>query len=152
MGPAGAMNHNLKFLVLSRNQVRHVDPELDHITISVTDPNDSLANLPFSQNPSCKGVLRLSFHDVDSEKNGTIFTREQARQILDFVNDHLHEIELIVIHCEAGISRSAGIAASLSSIYLNHDSGFFKTHIPNMHVFRQILWEYEGFDIDKMFI
>jgi predicted protein tyrosine phosphatase len=125
---------------------------MDYIIISVTDTSSH--KIDFVVNAFCKGVLELTFHDVDSEKIATkhnlvLFTKEQARRILDFVQET--NPKLVVIQCEAGISRSAGIAAALSEIHNNHDGGFFRAHIPNMLVFRTILWEHEGFDLKNLY-
>lgn len=143
----------MQFLVCNRDTVKHMDPEITHVIISITDPNSEDAVL--NTNKNCLGVLRLSFHDIDfhlADKKGfkfQLFTRQQAREILDFVDKY--QPVLVIAQCEAGISRSAGVCASLSQIYVGHDNGFFRTHIPNMLVYRTILWEHEGFNIDQMF-
>jgi len=71
-------------------------------------------------------------------------TDEQAKQIIDFVEAHRKEIEVIVVHCEAGISRSAGVAAALSKIIEGKDDFFFKKYIPNTLVYSKILKAYYG--------
>jgi protein-tyrosine phosphatase len=51
-------------------------------------------------------------------------------------------VSLIVVQCEAGISRSAAIAAALANIYLGDDEPYFRTSMPNMLVYRTILRTY----------
>jgi predicted protein tyrosine phosphatase len=69
-----------------------------------------------------------------------LFTENDADQILDFVESH-PEAELIIVHCDGGVSRSAGIAAALSKILTGSDFNIFnsKRYQPNMHVYRTIL-------------
>jgi predicted protein tyrosine phosphatase len=118
-----------------------------HIIISIGDPNDELA--PICEQPACKGILRLQFHDWD-DKNKIIFDRlntpesrkyifyseSQAKQVFDFVQTHIKEVECILCQCDAGISRSAGMAAALSRILNGTDEYFFKRYIPNSRVYR----------------
>ena len=59
---------------------------------------------------SLMDVLRLRFHDItDDEK--------YAKMIIDFTIKHLNKIVLMHVHCEAGVSRSAGITLSLAEIF-----------------------------------
>lgn len=73
----------------------------------------------------------------------TIFNKKDADTILLFVESLKQYSNLIIVNCEAGISRSAGVAAALSKIYNGHDSFFFKNFLPNMLVYRTILEEAE---------
>lgn len=58
-------------------------------------------------------VLRLEFSDIFSPaRRGTLMTSEQARQVLEFARRWRGASE-IVIHCEMGASRSAGIKLGL---------------------------------------
>jgi predicted protein tyrosine phosphatase len=62
-------------------------------------------------------------------------TDDHARQIRDFVEAHGH-LDSLVIHCEAGISRSAGVAAGLCAsdprfTWENETKWAFR---PNAHV------------------
>ncbi len=71
-----------------------------------------------------------------------LFTDAQAKEILSFIelrkNNNGKE-EMIVVHCEAGISRSAGVAGALSLIYNGSDQYYFDKFLPNMLVYRKIL-------------
>ena len=142
---------------VSRTMAERVSSELKipHIIISITDPDQELADLCY--NPFCVRILRLQFYDIDIDRlkrntkysdswlepyEGGLFTETQAEQIIDFVETYKDKIEFILIHCEIGISRSAGVAAALSKIYLGEDSSYFKRSfrfVPNMLVYRSIL-------------
>ena len=59
--------------------------------------------------------------------------------IWTFVNLNIDRIKRIVIHCEAGISRSVAIASALSKIINNYDDELFNSGIPNMLVYVTLL-------------
>lgn len=146
----------MKIIILSRVEAQHIVPDLtvSNAVISITDPDDK-APAKFSTHDFTKHVLYLKFYDLDGNnqrilellpekfKNG-LFTDNQAIQILDFVEKVKDEIDTLVVHCEAGISRSSGVAAALSSIYYGSDIHIFlnRRYCPNMFVYRKILNEY----------
>lgn len=86
------------------------------------------------------GLLQLAFHDIDEAIYGYgLISEDQAFQVLEFVDQVWDKIETLLIHCEAGISRSPAIAAAISRIKIGHDGGYFNTHIPNRYVYRALL-------------
>ena len=92
------------------------------------------------EDPNFKGVLRLEFGDVDAPSSvAPHFTDTHAKQILDFVEAKHPYLDLLVIHCQAGLSRSPGVGAAISRIFNGHDGGFFETKYPNRLVYRTIL-------------
>lgn len=65
---------------------------------------------------------------------------KDAKNIVDFVETFKNEVDLIVVHCEAGISRSSATAGALSLVLNGSDKEFFEgTYYPNMFVYRKIL-------------
>lgn len=67
-----------------------------------------------------RDVLRLKFHDVEPELDGynyVIFSHDAVRKIFEFLKKHEAEIDEVVVHCEAGISRSAAVSKFISVIY-----------------------------------
>ena len=64
---------------------------------------------------------------------------EDAQTILDFVQAHRQEVKLIVCQCEAGISRSAAIAAALSRVVQGEDHFFFAHYAPNDYIYNTLL-------------
>lgn len=67
------------------------------------------------------------------------FDKQMACKILDFVSDWVLDINQVVVHCEAGISRSAGVASALSLIYNKKDQYYFDNYLPNTLVYRKII-------------
>lgn len=151
----------MKILVASRWSVCDVikklqvdKPDAKVVCISVTDPKSEPVDLPLSD----VDVLWLNFHDLDntypiSGPAIVLFNNNMADQIKRFVKKRLvpdglsppDAINLffnliIVVHCEAGVSRSAGIAGALSKHFLGDDSRFFRSpYLPNRLVYRTLL-------------
>lgn len=133
-------------------EIQRDKPDNKVVCISITDPKSEPANLSLLD----VDVLRLSFHDLDqtypiSGPAIVLFNQVMAQQIKDFITmkiwmhmgRHLDDSELVVvINCEAGISRSAGVAAALSKHYTGDDSRFFSNagkYLPNRLVYRTLL-------------
>ena len=112
--------------------------------ISITHEDGAWPNLNVKEDDkNFKGVLKLFFADIDKESEGwVLFSEEHANQILDFVESRHPFLDLLIIHCLAGLSRSPGAAAAISKIYLGHDGEFFNTKTPNMLVYSTILKTY----------
>ena len=112
--------------------------------ISITEPDAEDVDFSTALVPD-KRILRLRFDDIDKEiNNHKLFTVQDAKQILNFVQKTIASVDFFVVHCHAGISRSAGVAAALSKIYNQNDSYIFNCgkYCPNMFVYKTILTEY----------
>ena len=101
--------------------------------ISITDIN--FADAPLQ--PGWLDVLRLKFDDIsDISHDGYVRMGDlQARAIIQFVR-RMHDdtrIEGILVHCWAGVSRSAAVAKWISESY---DLSFPKDYeYHNKHVY-----------------
>ena len=68
-------------------------------------------------------ILRLSFIDIEEnieEYNpNIIFSKDIAKQIIEFIKKFENEDtkEEVVVHCFAGVSRSAGVAKFIAERY-----------------------------------
>ena len=84
--------------------------------------------------------FRVHFDDVDIGQPNCI-TDEQAGTIAEFVFEIRNEADKIVVHCEAGISRSAGVAAAVMKFLNGDDWGVFDSprFRPNMTCYRKVL-------------
>ncbi len=108
----------MQIFVYSRDAMNMVTPhEVPHVVISITSSTDDVARI--RDNPLCKGILRLAFPDIevasDRHPESELFSRENAAQIWSFVREHLPTIERILVHCDAGVSRSAAVGSRLRS-------------------------------------
>ena len=138
-----------KILVFNRKAAEQAEPQVCHAWISITTPGDEPALIQINKKYTI-GILRPQFHDIDTEvtagtdPNGIPYLAPDglhAREIYSFARWVHRGIEALYIHCDAGISRSAGVAAALSKIYFGDDSAYFNGGVyhPNMRVYRLIL-------------
>jgi predicted protein tyrosine phosphatase len=89
-------------------------------------------------------LLQLAFADAtypDPAGVLVLFSEQDAHRVLDFVKTVWNRIDLLMVHCEAGISRSPAIAAAVSRVYLGDDGPFTLHHLyePNPLVYRTVL-------------
>ncbi|MBR3149794.1 MAG: dual specificity protein phosphatase family protein [Eubacterium sp.] len=127
--------------ILSRTKavkLSYTDFEKDKVIISIRDPWAEKAQFN-DGNSSIKEILYLSFYDI-SEETKDIFdgyssmSPDDALKIAHFVNKWKDKVDTIWVHCEVGVSRSAGIAMAIME-YLNLDlAPIFENPIycPNM--------------------
>ena len=111
----------------------------DFILISITSPEDEWIKIP--ENGKCKGVLKLKFHDIEHPAYGYVhFTDDHAMEIKDFVEEY-NDVAVIICQCQAGISRSAGVASALIKQHGMDDIGIFKNglYMPNLLVYKKML-------------
>ncbi len=104
------MIHSVDFI--SRMKAEALLDRGDLAVISITEPEAGPAALLCPES----AILRLVFHDVDpgheTTSSWTLFNEQHAQQVLKFVRALHGEARQIalVVHCRAGISRSAAIA------------------------------------------
>ena len=137
----------MNFQVMSRVNARKYsfDENIDKcIIISI---NDTFVEAnQFNPNLNIKGVCSLFFNDVENNSDGHM-VREDADKIIEFVNHYVNDVDEIVVHCGAGVSRSAGVCAALMLILTGDDSSIFNNSRfrPNMHCYRLVLESYFGY-------
>lgn len=122
--------------------------------ISITDPGAKPASI--TRMPGFSGIIRLRFDDVEQDYfwHGQFLNAMrpwQAKEIADFVNEVEDKIDFLFVHCEAGISRSAGVAAAISRYKFGNDREFFESgrYSPNMNCYKLTL-EAFGYKMDPM--
>ena len=142
----------MRILVKSREALQKLSGEDGVIAVvSISDDPDDFPAVPPSCD--CHSVLRLHFDDIEinfnvdepswwaDEKFRTLaaFTVDQARDVAAFVLGLPSHIDSLVFQCEAGVSRSAGMAAAVSRRLGKDDMQFFRRYLPNRLVYRLIL-------------
>ena len=85
-----------------------LSPLKEAVVISINDEMDNLSNLQ----EGWGDVLRLAFNDDDGQDVNS-FNEAHALQILQFLDQH-KDVEHMVVHCTAGVSRSAAVAMFVS--------------------------------------
>ncbi len=98
-------------------ELSYDDFSSDKVIISIKTPEDEQAVFNLENN-SIKDILYLSFYDVSTEtqdifKGYPAMTDEDALNIKDFVLKWKDRVDIIIVHCDAGVSRSAGVAAGI---------------------------------------
>ena len=128
-----------RVLHLSRQEAEQYTPAIDGICISITDPGAPDARL----SDQWRAIWRVSFHDLDAllpDLTGNpppvLLNQLSADGIADFIVRHW-PVPLIVAHCEAGISRSAGVVAALND-WMPEQLIVIQTGIPNRLVWRLV--------------
>jgi len=129
-------------IALSQNEVERYITHKPYAIISITDC-DVEKEPNFIQNQFLMGVLRLKFDDIENYEPGLIrFNSAIAVKILKFVEELKDDIDILVVHCLAGVSRSAGVAAAIDDLYIQSDKRWFMIKRPNAHVYRTIINAY----------
>lgn len=149
-----------EIFVYSRNVIEAIEPHDEpHIVISVNCPDEPPARIRANQ--AQLGRVNLFFWDLDKvPKSGTVRWKgsdmpcsaileehlcqpSDAVKVVDLVEAH-PEAKSVVIHCTAGVSRSAGVAAALHKVLNGSDEPIFgnKRYRPNMRVYRMLLEEW----------
>ena len=102
-----------EFVVLSREEAELYEPRGKEICISISDPDASPARV----SSRFAAVLRLNFNDVTErgEPSDILFAEDHAREIRNFL-DAWPKAERVMVHCNAGVSRSPGVALGLCDI------------------------------------
>jgi len=152
----------MEIFVYSRPAVEAMEAHTEpHIIVSINCPGEEPARI--RTNRATLGRANLFFWDLDRIPEGYEGTPvrphgmdvavslvekdlcqvEDAKKIVDLVEAH-PEAKEIVVHCTAGKSRSAAVAAALHKILNGSDEPIFgnKRYQPNMRVYRMILEEW----------
>ena len=120
------------------------------VVISILDPDDTLSTE--DEIKLFKKALHVRFWDIErSSDTHKIISNEIAKTIAQFIIDN--KDERFVIHCAAGMSRSAGTGLAVNSILDHHGDKYtsaqypseIKSHPryhPNLTVYDKIIDEY----------
>jgi len=75
-----------------------------------------------------------------------LFSHEQALQIVDFVEGIKDKVKGFLIHCEAGVSRSAAVAAAIELMLNGSSDRIFndRRYSPNMYVYTKLIQEWQN--------
>lgn len=103
--------------------------------ISITTEGD----FPTLSDVNREGLLQLMFADTADPDRTDSFTASHAAELLDFVEQFWDRVEVLLIHCEAGMSRSPGVAAALSRIYYGDDGPWGEYDFPNGLVYQRLV-------------
>ena len=111
--------------------------------ISISDCDKDYPNLSNNPNNGILAHFKIHFDDVDMYVGGeNCITYDDAGEIASFVRNIVRlRMDRLIVHCEAGISRSAGVAAAIMKGWDGDDSPVFDNprFRPNMICYRTVL-------------
>lgn len=117
---------------------------LHEALISINEPNES--PYPLQIYRGSESVITLHVKDNPNpktiEEQDRVINDEQAKLLVRFIGIHRHKD--FIVHCAAGVSRSAAVALFINIIY-GHElkDNFFSTSIPNRYVLQKLLEIYQ---------
>lgn len=117
----------------SRKEAEAMPARHDWSVISITEPISAFGQAKLQ--PGWHYILRLEFHDIDQEEEPyQLMTPEMAYNIVTFVREMAQEARGILVHCNAGVSRSAAMAMWIAEEF---DLPFIRGYqLHNRHVYR----------------
>ena len=133
------------FRIMDRyDAVEYCKEEHTHssIIISISSANGHRPKLVKKEHNRVVAVLYLFFDDEVVGDN--TFSDEQAEQIIRFVDVWKSVVERLVVHCDAGVSRSAAVCAAMKR-YLGFDNqDIFKCqqYEPNPLVYETLIQQF----------
>jgi predicted protein tyrosine phosphatase len=137
----------LNFKVFSRQNIEQYQSKNSWCLISIRDPGSNIVSI---NTDNLISSIYLDFYDLDQSipgmKNCKMIDKFDAIKIIEMVEEFKHVCNTFCINCEAGESRSSGVAAALSKIYNKNDDVYFQSYCPNRLVYRTILSV--AFDMD----
>lgn len=152
------MKSTLRIIVMGRREAEAYRFSFPMLVLSIVDPHRLSPDADIK--PGYTRIERFRFHDLDPKQHEDeageplprdlirqCMTADDADRVVSAVEGWLDEKgEEILVHCDAGISRSAGVAAALSWLYNGDDSHWHKTKLLNAHVKRQVIdaWTRRG--------
>lgn len=101
--------------------------------ISISEPVSALGEAKLLK--GWNAVHRLEFHDIEVEMPDepyVLLDELQAQELVNFVRSVASEVEGIIVHCRAGISRSAAVAKWIAETYeieFNHEYPHYNKHV-----------------------
>ncbi len=105
------------------------------------------ADIPCTKKNNIVAVCHVQADDTDAYvnvgygvKDGLMSSRS-AREIAQFARKHYDHVDMIVVHCDGGVSRSAGVAAALMRWFEGDEYAVFRNRSrrPNMWCYNRVL-------------
>lgn len=151
--------NNISIGVLSRfdaSQYCKEPHKTDSAIISISTPNIDYSYIkvePTDEN-RVVAILNLEFMDADCPGDNDVYgnpttisdlmSDKDAKTVVDFVETY--KDKRILVHCDAGISRSSAVAAAILKHYTGNDDMIFDSrwYNPNRWVYRKVLEAFES--------
>lgn len=141
----------ISVMVCNRTEAEQAKLHDGTAVISIHTPGDEPADIKHHKDL----VLHLCFSDIadprvcarleeenkkDPTFKVTMFSDQQAQDVLDFVEKcTARGVFHFLVHCDAGISRSPGVAVALNQIYNDDRSVPYRYQLFNKWVYTKLL-------------
>lgn len=111
----------MNFKISSRKLVENFSRKRHNYKSIIISITDKFSEYPeFLDRPSYNGiqdVCYLKFNDV-SKVQPFFITRDDAKKIVSFIKKYeKSHIDTVIVHCEVGVSRSAGVCAAIMKYF-----------------------------------
>lgn len=129
--------------VMSREEVQkysYSQHDEEVAIISISNYGEAFPNLFSNLNNGISAQCRVSFNDVEFGMINCI-TDDDADNIVSFANEIVVTKDKLIVHCEYGVSRSAGVAAAIMKFFTGNDSRIFNNprYRPNITCYRKVM-------------
>jgi predicted protein tyrosine phosphatase len=123
-----------KILILPRMVLKEFTYSKPWGCISIID---SVAIYPEISEENRVNILQISFDDIIKPKLSKVTINDsQGKEIVDFVSNIWDKIDLLMIHCNAGMCRSPAVGKAISNKYQpKYVNDFDKLYVPNPLVY-----------------
>lgn len=110
------------------------------VIISIQDAKQGGFGVQFVPTEHCKEVLTLQFDDAETHTEYvTLFSVDQAIEIIKFIRRNRHSADQLIVHCYAGQSRSVAVGAFAVKMLGGDNSRYFDKANPNRFVYQLLL-------------
>lgn len=117
------------------------------LILSISGTDEEIPKiLAETDNPNIIHTEFFQFDDIDTPDmvHGlTPMSEEDAKRLVDVYEQYKDRVEQIIVHCDAGYSRSPAVAAALCKAIGMSDAEYFGCgdYCPNRHVYRTVMNE-----------
>lgn len=147
----------MKWAVFSRCEMQRYawrEHSETSIVISINSSSEFFLEIPYNPKNGIKKLLSLSFDDIDKKQyddmvadgygSVVLMSEQDAARIVSFVKKYKDSVDGIIVHCDAGVSRSAGVMAAIMKWLTGDDSKIFNDlrFRPNIWCYRLVLNEF----------
>lgn len=145
----------MKLLILSREKIKLFIPQDWCVVVSITSVDRDYAEIP--NHYLILDVYRCKFRDSTDETLDDVISDLQALEIAQFIKKYYDlQIDTLICQCDAGISRSAGVAKAVCE-WLGKDfkkefdwdpllQMYTYNYFPNSLVFKKVFRYLSQFD------
>lgn len=115
-----------------------------------------LPRLPINDKNKIRAVCPIAADDTDAFVNARygiavdngLMSASAARAIANFCEKWHDQVDMLIVHCDGGVSRSAGVAAAILRWFTGDDSDIFRSRskYPNMWCYTRVLDAFRGID------